>query len=114
MTETSRLYNVNMISQEKYNEIADPTKEDLWVVEVETYNDNDRNWYRVYPDGWCEQGGYLSAAGTVTFLKPFINIQYGIFHTPIANASPYVSARTNTTMTVAGGGMYWMACGYIN
>lgn len=51
---------------------------------VETYNSG-TSWYRVYSDGWCEQGGYLYQPGaaveayhTVTFLKPFINNLYYI------------------------------------
>lgn len=38
------------------------------------------SWYRVYSDGWCEQGG-VSATGTsasVTFLKPFKNTNYSV------------------------------------
>lgn len=43
---------------------------------VETYS-NGTSWYRVYSDGWCEQGGQSNLAnGTVTFLKPFANTNY--------------------------------------
>lgn len=37
------------------------------------------SWYRVYSDGWGEQGGHISKSSSsvdVTFLKPFINTKY--------------------------------------
>lgn len=46
---------------------------------VETYV-NGTSWYRVYSDGWCEQGGQVSlndaTSTAVTFLKPFLNTNY--------------------------------------
>lgn len=105
---------INLIPRERYNELPAPSEVELWAVETETYSDNDRNWYRVYADGWCEQGGYLSAAGTVNFLKPFKNSMYTVSHTPIAAASPYISAKTPTSMTIAAGGCWWEARGYIS
>lgn len=48
---------------------------------VETYN-NGNSWYRVYSDGWCEQGGLSNGGGgsfvTTTFLKPFVDTSYNI------------------------------------
>jgi hypothetical protein len=38
---------------------------------IETYSYNN-SWYRIYSDGWCEQGGYATSGTTsVTFLKTF-------------------------------------------
>ena len=53
---------------------------------TETYS-NGASWYRVYSDGWCEQGGLLApknltnndANVTTTFLKPFSNWDYVLF-----------------------------------
>lgn len=49
---------------------------------VESYHDDDSNWYRVYKSGWCEQGGYVpphsGTSGTITFLKPFIDNHYTV------------------------------------
>lgn len=45
---------------------------------VETYV-NGTSWYRVYSDGWCEQGGYVgsgSAPTTVTLLKTMTDTNY--------------------------------------
>ena len=45
---------------------------------IEHYQ-NGTNWYRVYSDGWIEQGGRITnttSSGTVTFAKPFSNTNY--------------------------------------
>lgn len=46
---------------------------------VETYHSG-TEWYRIWSDGWCEQGGELSNSGTntqqITFLKSFIDTNY--------------------------------------
>ena len=47
---------------------------------VETYN-NGTSWYRLYSDGWCEQGGRVkisSAWQTVPLIKNFANTNYSI------------------------------------
>ena len=45
---------------------------------VESYSDDQGNWYRKYKSGWVEQGGVATAAGTITFLKPFANTNYSV------------------------------------
>ena len=51
------------------------------AIVVESYV-SDKNWYRVYSDGWVEQGGYLgdgaSGKKTQTFPKAFANTNYTI------------------------------------
>lgn len=42
---------------------------------IETY-ENEGSWYRIWSDGWCEQGGFLTSKTpdtlvTVTLLKPY-------------------------------------------
>ena len=53
---------------------------------IESYQ-NGSNWYRIYSDGWIEQGGVAgtefstSASGsnqTITLLKPFANTNYTV------------------------------------
>ena len=47
-----------------------------WVVE--TYR-NGTEWYRVWSDGWLEQGGQIADNRAIlTFLKPFANANYYI------------------------------------
>ena len=94
---------------------------------VETYV-NGTDWYRIYSDGWVEQGGRFSSADqtntTVTFLKQFANTdytpivgqqfglngqtQYRTFNiSTISSDSMVVHNTTNGTNTCI-----WMACGY--
>lgn len=46
---------------------------------TETYSSG-TSWYRIYSDGWCEQGGEVSNSGTatrqITFLKAFTDTNY--------------------------------------
>lgn len=96
------------------------------AVVVENYSDG-TNWYRVWSDGWIEQGGYISTAGyigyyTVTFLKPFLNTNYSPFTCPIRGdysqipvAIPIPGMSTGSMQVGCGNntaGFYWSACGY--
>lgn len=51
------------------------------AVVVENYFWND-DWYRVYSDGWIEQGGLVNVSGredyTITLHKPFITSSYAV------------------------------------
>lgn len=90
---------------------------------VETYS-NGNNWYRIWSDGWCEQGGETEAIEstgyTVSLLKPFQNTNY---HIQITCKSPgsteygwgYAHTKTITNFKVAqtASGAYWYACGRI-
>lgn len=80
------------------------------------------SWYRVYSDGWCEQGGYCSASMDVTFLKPFIDANYSL----VGGLIPGVSSenyehmnfknQTATGFTFSTYDQYkvkWVASGYI-
>ena len=96
---------------------------------TETYK-NGASWYRVWSDGWCEQGGLLPSASsaqkvTVTFLKTFSNTNYNIFKNVAANNSDGVSYRVvsfydkqlsqaDTYATAGGSGIAtWEAHGFI-
>lgn len=85
---------------------------------VETYH-NGTSWYRVWSDGWCEQGGRLTGT-SVTFLKPFIDTNYSFSGVSI-NSNSGGAANTITNMTTTGltyytygnAGGIWEAKGYI-
>lgn len=95
---------------------------------VESYV-NGASWYRVYSDGWCEQGGEQSvqsgtSPATVTLLKPYINTNYSLLCT--VNGTEYAMATGNhktetdfkwSTANYQGSGyLYsgsWYTCGYI-
>ena len=61
---------------------------------VETYV-NGTSWYRVYSDGWCEQGGETSTVGTQTImlLKKMKNTNYDVVKT-IKGTSSYTGGTT--------------------
>lgn len=97
----------------------------------ETYV-NGNSWYRVYSDGWCEQGGFNAPSSnvyefTVNLLKPYLNTDYTILATSRGidsqdyhydTASVAYSSVTKTSFKIARHtysttGSYWKAYGYI-
>ena len=76
---------------------------------VETYV-NGTSWYRLYSDGWIEQGGIVNANSTalnyqVEFLKEFTNTDYVIAanrseHNAYASDTASVNANTMTSACV--------------
>lgn len=94
-------------------------------VVVETYQ-NGTDWYRIYDDGWVEQGGRISVSQdnstTVTFLKPFANTNYyanwiscdGV--TSTGSGTRAADTLTKNTMRIYNGQdiqmlANWYACG---
>lgn len=108
--ETLGLKNVNMLTKEQYEGVEGPAIDELWVVETETYHDDEGNWYRVYPDGWLEQGGKVATTSTgtvVNLLKPYSNANYSVMRTDVSSSTTGSSARmegvyslTETSFTV--------------
>lgn len=100
---------------------------------VETYS-NGTSWYRVWSDGWCEQGGRFynnaNVANTINFLKEFKDTNFSVFinHGVSGSYANTVSGRhadepynfTTTgfkadTYPAAGlNTIQWEAKGYIN
>jgi hypothetical protein len=84
---------------------------------IETYT-NWPAWYRIYSDGWCEQGGKISTDnGTITLLKPFANADYTCLCVTTysrINETFYINNKTTTTFHVqyANNGS-WFACGQL-
>lgn len=103
--------------------------EQMSVVVVKTYR-NGNDWYRIYSDGWCEQGGILeynsSGEKTISFhqqldtAKP-INIFYNLISA--RNDSPFArefspnsydsSGFKVYTATSNGSKAFWKAEGYL-
>lgn len=119
---TLGLKNINMLSKEQYDGVAEPVQDELWTVEIETYSDEAGNWYRVYPDGWCEQGGLIPAqtSTVVTFLKPFRDTLYTLQITCINKAASdqnwSASAKINTSFTYSNSESFdasWYSCGFV-
>ena len=74
------------------------TRNDCTAYIVETYNDG-TSWYRIYSDGWCEQGGRTGSAGsaTITFLKPFLNTDYTVVAVQATTSIRLFTLRGQTT-----------------
>ena len=123
---TFGLKNVNLLTKEQFDGLAEPKKDELWVVEaVKAYTDDNGNWYRVYPDGWCEQGGNFGSAfaswsaKTITLLVPFRDNKYTLQiicgHTSNTD-SPCVNTKSTTSFSCtpynSTGNANWFACGY--
>jgi hypothetical protein len=95
----------------------------------ETYKNGD-NWYRIWTDGWIEQGGYVNATGdaniTTSFHKQFTATPTVIKQTGYSgtfnNAWNWVYAQvwsvTTSSFThrtyhnASGGSCRWYACGF--
>ena len=84
---------------------------------------NGKSWYRIWSDGWIEQGGYGSNASnytaTITLLKKFKDSNYNI--TIVGNATErvtygynfaYTLTTTSFKVVVPNASYWWRACGY--
>lgn len=95
---------------------------------TETY-ENGTSWYRVWSDGWCEQGGYANFTETnttVSLMKSYIDTNYSLIHSDYRSA--YLSNWQANTVLISktlnsfiigssysnGDGIYWQAKGYIS
>ena len=89
---------------------------------IETYV-NGTSWYRVWSDGWCEQGARqtLSDYYTLNLMKPYKDTNYHVQGEDMAIdavCNMGVTSRTNSTVTGNLSGtsshpMEWKAWGYI-
>ena len=101
---------------------------------VETYK-NGSNWYRIWSDGWCEQGGHYDKGSlatdtstTIQLLKAYPNIDYTLVaqssrndnNSGGVNNQVFIIYRATTEFTARcygdGASQYidWYACGYTN
>ena len=88
---------------------------------VETWSEG-TEWYKVWSDGWIEQGGYIPAriSDTITFIKPFTNTEYFSVFTPYKNMGShivYIKSKYNDRISIYNGDskeipISWYACGY--
>lgn len=96
------------------------------AVVVENYV-NGTSWYRIWSDGWIEQGGYKSSNNSwnpCSLLKNFSNTDYNIQLSGSGttagqgNAPCYVNNSNKTTSSFqytsvsVTNNVYWYACGY--
>nr|DAV00836.1 MAG TPA: Baseplate structural protein [Caudoviricetes sp.] len=117
--------NANLIDagrmQEQITNINAPSRGYL----VQSYV-NGRSWYRVYSDGWCEQGGQIIvrvAATNITLLKSYKDNNYNAvgcqantdtvgYH--IINVAAYSATQIQIRQNPVGSPLVnWIAIGYI-
>lgn len=117
--------NANLIDagrmQEQITNINAPSRGYL----VQSYV-NGKSWYRVYSDGWCEQGGQITvtvAATNITLLKSYKDNNYNAvgcqantdtagYHT--INVAAYNATQIQIRQNVVGTPLVnWIAMGYI-
>ena len=121
-------FDIDAIATDLNNKMDRDGLNSLASICVESYQSG-YSWYRVYSDGWCEQGGavpYESGVNAVAiqFMKPYVdipNLQISAVTTNGAYVNAVINAWgiTNTGFTkqyhtVVGNGWSWRACGYIN
>ena len=61
------------------------------AILVETYRNGDK-WYRLWSDGWCEQGGTQTSitqdsTTSITLIKPYNNSSYNVITQTLASGS---------------------------
>ena len=87
------------------------------------------SWYKVYSNGWCEQGGlctYVASTATVSLLKPYQTSSYCVTLTDYDKndtgglaASSGLAYKGSTYFTIStttetDGGIFWETKGYIS
>ena len=110
---------ISKIDMERINGLIDKLNSMKYVIETLS---EENNWYRIWSDGWIEQGGYMSAgiSDTITFIKPFTNTEYFSVFTPYKNMGShivYIKSKYNDRISIYNGDskenpISWYACGY--
>lgn len=85
---------------------------------------NGTSWYRVWSNGWVEQGGRCNASGniTVTLLKPYANTNYQVIFSYVGANNTTGNVRDNSIISQStnrfvtsevnrAGYINWYACG---
>lgn len=96
---------------------------------IKSYSDGNGNFYRVYSDGWCEQGGYFyqpaAAAGTINLLIQYQDLNYRISAIEYASGGAVLSivasskseekfALQNKATTSYAFACDWLCFGYVD
>lgn len=97
------------------------------IAEQKSTAANNYSWYRIYADGWVEQGGNMGTSSTVNLLQEmadvayFVDVTWGGGKSASFWASDWKITRTSTTAftttaTINGGnviGIFWTVCGAV-
>ena len=98
------------------------------VYITQTYS-NGTSWYRIWSDGWCEQGGLVASGSgnkTILFVKSYANTNYTVSFALLrdTNGGGYCPTFTKQTdrlnliqdssTTLTNSAKSWYTCGYIS
>lgn len=141
-----RLTGINIYKTKSQYDSSAKSKSELHFIPthnvIQSYSSG-TSWYRVYSDGWCEQGSvtaawYRGTTNVIKFLKTFKSVPTFIcnlevtngeaneMRVTIGNTSNNAGVRfvTTTQATVYihgisgsgtdGGPVHWYACGYVS
>lgn len=123
---------INAIATDLNNKVDKDGTNAEFIHIIEAWHDANGNWYRIYSDGWCEQGGivnvnYNQTTVDVLLLKPYIDTNYSILLTAGGAAVNGVLKESWQNKTVSQFAIYgdyssstalnipttWRASGYI-
>ena len=108
----------NVAFSGSYNDLSDKPNLGSGELLTDSWNDGSGNWYKVYQNGWIEQGGRFNRGGygytDVTFHKPFTTVPLWI---DCAHGGDHRAARPNYASTTKMNTGYesdtmWIACGF--
>lgn len=127
---------IHKLTQAQYDAIVAPSANELYLTPddvtyphvVTAYNDSTTGaWYRIWSDGWCEQGGRVTTAAfmdVVSLLQPYRDTLYsGTLYnlsgaySDMCNLSFRPSTQSLATVypgTDASSTCVWTARGYIS
>ena len=86
---------------------------------VESYS-QEGDWYRVYADGWCEQGGKIpsgTSSGTINLKKTYTDTNFSVLGTQTTTSAVSLVPATTNTITYGKSSsyvLYWQSAGYID
>ena len=100
------------------------------IITIVETDSNGTSWYRVYSDGWCEQGGVatVTAANTwkkISLLKAYKDTNYSVIATNAGSAATIYGVKVGSSFKNETDGFYlslgsgsttawWRASGYIS
>ena len=131
-TEDGKVYKLRTKTSELINDSGFVSNLSFYIVEMKLPTTDDPTWYKVYSNGWCEQGGTEvfdsteSRVANITLPKPLNSTDYQIFLMGFGSQGALgirVSAQTETGFTYAqstadnnyrGTKIYWRAEGIIS
>ena len=127
----ANLINLETMKAQLTNELTSIVQTTLKYRIVENYK-NGESWYRIYADGWCEQGGKVTIQTNhitpVALLKPFVDTSYSLLTTSegknsgssgncgygtIINSDKLVDSFKLQTCSTHFSAYYWRAEGFI-